>query len=212
MSEKMGLYTPFYSGTCFWEAPAWPSSRCGDTDEWQHEQREHWPPPPGLELRVVTVGTLERLETRSRAGQGVVWILRWGFCLRWGNSWRLDCRQVSSSWFNRSVWPLDWGWYPEERLMVAPRREQKAFRNRRLTVAPGKSLGKSWRWYEKIMQHGLHWPLAGGSSGSRMKWTILENLSTTANAPRQLEGAMLAGGLESQVWIKQAGKGIRVKR
>ena len=36
---------------------------------------------------------------------------------------------VSISWFLRSVWPLDWGWYPEDRLTVAPRSEQNSLQN-----------------------------------------------------------------------------------
>lgn len=32
----------------------------------------------------------------------------------------------SSSWFNRSVWPLDWGWYPKDRLTVTPSHEQSS--------------------------------------------------------------------------------------
>lgn len=38
-------------------------------------------------------------------------------------------RMASSSWFILSVWPLVWGWNPEERLAVAPRVWQKAFQS-----------------------------------------------------------------------------------
>ena len=34
-------------------------------------------------------------------------------------------RVVSRSWFTLSVWPLDWGWMPEDRLTEAPTRRAK---------------------------------------------------------------------------------------
>ena len=37
----------------------------------------------------------------------------------------MHLRVVSRSWFNLSVWPLDSGWYPEDRLTVAPRSQNR---------------------------------------------------------------------------------------
>ena len=55
---------------------------------------------------------------------------------------------VSISWFLRSVWPLDWGWYPEDRLTVAPRSEQNSLQNTEVNWEPRSettSTGMPWR-------------------------------------------------------------------
>jgi len=62
---------------------------------------------------------VERGETSRRRGGRVVSIVNPDEVRFWGTRQR---RPVSSSRFNRSVCPLDWGWYPEDRLTVAPQR------------------------------------------------------------------------------------------
>ena len=47
---------------------------------------------------------------------------------------------VSGSWLRRSVWPLDWGWYPE-----VPRREQKAFKNLKANCGPRSNTTSFWK-------------------------------------------------------------------
>ena len=38
-------------------------------------------------------------------------------------------RVVSISWFILSAWPFDWGWYPDVKLAVAPKRLQNSRQN-----------------------------------------------------------------------------------
>ncbi len=40
--------------------------------------------------------------------------------------WQKVRRKRPTSWIFLSICPLDWGWYPDERLMVTPRSEKKA--------------------------------------------------------------------------------------
>lgn len=55
------------------------------------------------------------------------WDWKWGqvagFCSA------IKQRPLSSSWFRHSAWPLVSGWNPEDRLGLAPMREQKAHKN-----------------------------------------------------------------------------------
>lgn len=46
---------------------------------------------------------------------------------RVGKNWKMNLREWSKSWLNLSVWLLDSGWDPKERLATTPRRQKKAF-------------------------------------------------------------------------------------
>ena len=54
----------------------------------------------------------------------------------WGLQDTMHRSAFSSSWFARSDWPLDWGWKPEVRLAVAPRRWQNSFQNVEVNWGP----------------------------------------------------------------------------
>ncbi len=53
-----------------------------------------------------------------------------------GLSWEYDRRYRPSSWILRSVWPLIWGWYPEDKLSVTPRSLKNAFQNWEMNWGP----------------------------------------------------------------------------
>lgn len=49
---------------------------------------------------------------------------------------RVCCYTVSRSWLTRSVWPLDWGWNPKERLEMVPNWAQNSFQNAKTNCGP----------------------------------------------------------------------------
>ncbi len=59
-----------------------------------------------------------------------------------GNSTYSGCSRTPEgllnllSQFTLSVWPLDWGWNPEDKLMVEPIRCPKAFQNLEVNWEP----------------------------------------------------------------------------
>lgn len=90
-------------------------------------------------------------------------------------------RLVFSPWFKRSDWPMTWGWYPDVRLTVVPKREQKAFQKQEANCSPRSDttyLGNpcSLKTCRNIT---CAVSLVEGSLGRRTKLTILETLPTT---------------------------------
>ncbi len=98
--------------------------------------------------------------------------------------WLLETRHLrvfSISWLTRSVWPLDWGWNPEDRLMDAPIRRPKAFQNREVNCDPRSetmSWGNPWILKTCCIMRSAVWQ-AVGILGRGIRWHAFENLSTT---------------------------------
>ncbi len=90
-------------------------------------------------------------------------------------------RTLSKSWLARSAWPLVCGWYPEDRLAVAPSCRQNSVQNFDTNWGPlseTTSTGKPWMrktWSKTIVAVSL----AEGNLGRGIKWVAFENLSTT---------------------------------
>lgn len=85
-----------------------------DTQNWGLKflgRKEKW---------LVSKATLKRIETFRCNNEGVVGTF----------SHLRHLRTLSRSWLARSVWPLVWGWNPEERLTVTPISLQNSFQNR----------------------------------------------------------------------------------
>ena len=81
-------------------------------------------------------------------------------------------RSVSSSWFKCSVWTLDWRWYPDVRLTVVPKREQKPFQNRDAKCGPRSdttSFGNPWS-LKTCLNITSAVSLAEGNLGRGIKW------------------------------------------
>ncbi len=90
-------------------------------------------------------------------------------------------RVVSRSWLIRSVWPLDSGWNPNDRLAVAPTILQKAPQNRdenwglrSETISRGiPNTRKTWFMISSAVS------LAEGNLGRGINRAAFENQSTT---------------------------------
>ncbi len=90
-------------------------------------------------------------------------------------------RVVSRSWFIRSIWPLDSGWNPDDRLAVAPTSLQKAPQNRDENWGPRSetisrgipNTRKTWFMRSSAVS------LAEGNFGRGMNRAALENRSKT---------------------------------
>ena len=92
-----------------------------------------------------------------------------------------QCKVTSRAWLARSACPLVWGWYPDDRLAVAPMPRQKARHTPDVNWGP-----RSETMFWGIPCNRITWvtsrsavSAADGSSGRATKWTILENRSTT---------------------------------
>ncbi len=91
-------------------------------------------------------------------------------------------RVFSISWFTLSVWPLDWGLNPEDKLMVEQIRRPKAFHNLEVNWEPLSdtiSWGNPWILKTFCMRSSSVW-LAVGILEAGIRWHALENLSTTS--------------------------------
>ncbi len=95
--------------------------------------------------------------------------------------WETTHRNIrSKSWLALSVWPLLWGWYPEERLTVAPNKRQNSLQNLETNWGPlseTTSVGRPWMRKTWSMT-ATAVSLADGNLGRGMKWAAFENRST----------------------------------
>ncbi len=88
---------------------------------------------------------------------------------------------LSRSWLARSVWPLVWGWNPEDKLTVAPSSRQNSLQNLDTNWGPlseTTSAGRPWMrktWSTTVAAVSL----AEGNLGKGIKWAAFENRSTT---------------------------------
>ncbi len=92
-------------------------------------------------------------------------------------------RTLSKSRLARSAWPLVCGWYPEDRLAVAPSCRQNSVQNFDTNwglLSETTSTGRPWMrktWSKTIVAVSL----AEGNLGRGIKWVAFENLSTTVS-------------------------------
>ena len=67
-----------------------------------------------------------------------------------GNCVHIPPSTVIGSWFNRSVWPLDWGWYPELKETLTPRAVQNDLQTWDMNWGPRlKSVSEGMPWSRK---------------------------------------------------------------
>lgn len=93
------------------------------------------------------------------------------------NRWQETMQRTvtSISWFFCSIWPLDCGWNPEDRLAVAPMRVQDFFQKTEKNCSPWSettSTGSPWS-QKKCWRTNSAFALAEGSFGKGMKCVIL---------------------------------------
>ena len=90
----------------------------------------------------------------------------------------MQSRAVSRSWLACSVWPLDCGCYPDERLTVVPSARQNFFQTLDVNLGPLSMLaGIPWIWNTWFTSSSAV-SVAEGSLGRPPKCTALENRST----------------------------------
>ena len=180
------------SGVCLLGPSSWqrsegvPSvcvSKSGGNNGCMPQPKGRPPPSPGLGTEVVDnpgstrrgTGLWRIWEFMAYSAQGSCWLQEVVF---WDATHRST---VSNYWFALSVWPLDCGWKPDDRQIDAPIRPQKAFQKLDVnwgplseTTSTGKPCNLKTCWT-------ISWAvsLAEGSLGRGMKWTDLENRSTT---------------------------------
>lgn len=88
------------------------------------------------------------------------------------------CRAVSISWLTHLVWPLDCGWYSEEKLILTSTAEQKDCHTWALNWVPLSgtvSVGMPCRWDTWLTSRSA-FSLEDGSLERGMKWATLEKL------------------------------------
>lgn len=86
---------------------------------------------------------------------------------------------TSSSWLHLSVWPLDWGWYPDMRLTDAPRALQSSLQTWEMNCGPrSEMMSVGMPWMRKTWRT-RSWAVsnADGNLDTWTKWAALENLS-----------------------------------
>ncbi len=163
----------------------WPCSRCVDTSgqmrgqrgprlqDYRLEKIGGWYPklPSNGDRPVPDTGN----ELCAYSTHESCWLQEDGF-------WEATHRNIrSKSWLALSVWPLLWGWYPEERLTVAPSKRQNSLQNLETNWGPlseTTSVGRPWMRKTWSMT-ATAVSLADGNLGRGMKWAAFENRSTT---------------------------------
>lgn len=113
----------------------------------------------GEKRRLESTCTLEGGESGGRTGDSVMSILYNNSCLdQDAGVWAVRQRRpVSISWFIHSVWSLDCGWNPDDRMMVGLKLAQNSFQ----------SLEVNWESCSEPMSIGILWRVRRCSVGPR---------------------------------------------